>query len=169
MVRSSSDKLNLIKQYMDGGARSLMIPNVRSAAQASEIAGATHYAPMGVRGFASAQRANRFGRIKNYHTTEQDHQLLALQIECAAGVAEAAEIAAVDGADVLVIGPGDLSTNLKAMGKPTAEPVQAAFRKVIDARRYVKWGCRMLAVGTDLGLRIKAADRSVANFKDQQG
>ena len=94
-----------------------MIPNVRVAAQAREIVRATRYAPAGVRGFSVAHRANRFGRIKNYHATAHENQLLALQIECAEGVSNAAKIAAVDGVDALFIGPGDLSTNLGAMAK----------------------------------------------------
>ncbi len=183
LVRLPSDDVNLIKQFMDGGARSLMIPNVRSVEQARQIVRATRYAPDGVRGFSMAHRANRFGRIKGYHATAHEHVLLALQIECAEGVANAADIAAVEGVDALFIGPGDLSTNLEAMGNPGAEHVQDAIRQVIDATRaagkvagilapvkadadrYIEWGCRLVAVGSDLGLLANCADGQVASFK----
>ena len=97
-VRLPADDPNLIKQFMDAGARSLMIPNVRTAEQAAAIVSAMRYAPfVGIRGFSVGHRANQFGRIKDYHKQARDRQFLAAQIECEAGVRNAAEIAAVDG------------------------------------------------------------------------
>lgn len=182
VVRLPSDDATLIKQAMDIGARSLMIPNVRSAAQAGAIVAAMAYAPRGVRGFSVAHRANAFGRIAGYHANARAQQLLAVQIECAGGVENAAEIAAVEGVDVLFVGPGDLSTNLGAMGSPQAEHVQAAITAVreaaaaagkasgilapvkADAERYLAAGFTMVAVGSDLGLLARGADALLASF-----
>ncbi|TIT95700.1 MAG: 2-dehydro-3-deoxyglucarate aldolase, partial [Mesorhizobium sp.] len=124
VVRLPSDDPNLMKQALDVGARSLMIPNVRTPDQARAIVAAMTYAPGGFRGFSVGHRANAFGRIAGYHAKAREQQLLAVQIEDAAGVANAAEIAAVDGVDVLFVGPGDLSTNMGAMGNPGAAHVQ---------------------------------------------
>lgn len=182
-VRLPSDDPNLIKQMMDIGARSLMIPNVRTAGQAAAIVAAMRYAPDGIRGFSVGHRANAFGRIKNYHATARDQQLLAVQIECEKGVANAAEIASVPGVDVLFVGPGDLSTNMNAMGNPGAAPVQAAIAAVVqaaraqgkaagilapqqaDAERYLAAGFTMVAVGSDLGLLARGSDDLVARFR----
>lgn len=182
VVRLPSDDANLIKQYLDAGARNLMIPNVRTAAQAAEIIAATRYAPDGVRGYSTGHRANQFGRVKDYHANAHKNQLLVLQIECAQGVENAAEIAALDGADVLFVGPGDLSTNLGAMGNPNADHVQDAIRSVIeaagasgkptgilapvnaDADRYIKAGSTLVAVGADLGLLARGSDALMAKF-----
>lgn len=182
-VRLPSDDANLIKQFMDGGARSLMVPNVRTADQARAIVAAMAYAPGGIRGFSVGHRANAFGRIKNYHATARDQQLLAVQIECETGVANAAEIAAVPGVDALFVGPGDLSTNMGAMGNPGAAHVQAAIQAVLDAarakgkaagilapqqadaERYLKAGFTMVAVGSDLGLLARGSDDLVARFR----
>ncbi len=183
VVRLPSDDVNPIKQFMDGGARSLMIPNVRTEEQACEIVRAMRYAPEGVRGFSMAHRANKFGRIKGYHANAHESQFLAVQIECAGGVANSAQIAGVDGVDALFVGPGDLSANLAAMNDPGAAHVQDAIRTVIgnartagkaagilapvkaDAVRYIEWGCRMVAIGSDLGLLAKGVDALVADFK----
>lgn len=184
MVRLPSDDANLIKQFMDAGARSLMIPNVRGADQAGSITRAMRYAPMGgIRGYSVGHRANQFGRIKDYHANARERQFLAVQIECETGVANAAEIAAVDGVDALFVGPGDLSTNLGAMGNPNADHVQEAIAKVCaaaraagkpagilapqkaDADRYLAGGFTMVAVGSDLGLLARGADNLVASFK----
>ncbi|MDO9418367.1 HpcH/HpaI aldolase family protein [Pararhizobium sp.] len=182
VVRLPSDDANLIKQAMDIGARSLMIPNVRTADQARAIVGAMTYAPNGCRGFSVAHRANAFGRIAGYHAKAGERQLLAVQIECATGVANAADIAAVPGVDVLFVGPGDLSTNLGAMGNPGADHVQAAIASVqaaaaaagkasgilapvkADADRYIAAGFTMVAVGSDLGLLARGSDALVASF-----
>lgn len=184
-VRLPSDDATLIKQYMDIGARSLMVPNVRSAEQARRIVAAMAYAPAGgIRGFSVGHRANQFGRIKDYHQNARTHQLLAVQIECDTGVANAAEIAAVEGVDVLFVGPGDLSTNMGAMGNPNADHVQQAIETVhqaavaagkfagilapvkSDAERYLAQGFTMVAVGADLGLLARGADSLIASFRN---
>ncbi|MCB1341859.1 MAG: HpcH/HpaI aldolase/citrate lyase family protein [Pseudooceanicola sp.] len=182
-VRIPSDDPVLIKQVMDGGARSLMVPNVRTAEQAEAIVAAMSYAPAGFRGFSVGHRANAFGRIADYHANARDNQLLAAQIECAIGVENAAEIAAVPGVDVLFVGPGDLSANLGAMGNPNAPHVQEAIAAVLraarengkaagilaprqaDAKRYLEDGFTMVAVGSDLGLLARGADDLVARFR----
>lgn len=182
VVRLPSDDSNLIKQAMDIGARSLMIPNVRTSAQAQAIVAAMTYAPGGHRGFSVGHRANAFGRIKDYHANARTHQLLAVQIECETGVANAAEIAAIEGVDVLFVGPGDLSTNMGFMGNPNAPEVQKAIASVhqaarkagkasgilapvkADADRYLANGFTMVAVGSDLGLLARGSDALVASF-----
>ncbi|MEZ2330159.1 HpcH/HpaI aldolase/citrate lyase family protein [Mesorhizobium sp. RCC_202] len=183
VVRLPSDDPNLIKQALDVGARSLMIPNVRTADQARAIVAAMTYAPGGFRGFSVGHRANAFGRIAGYHAKAREQQLLAVQIEDEAGVANAAAIAAVDGVDVLFVGPGDLSTNMGAMGSPGAAHVQEAIASVrkaaaaagkasgilaavkADADRYLADGFSMVAVGSDLGLLARGSDALVASFK----
>lgn len=182
VVRLPSDDPVLIKQAMDIGARSLMIPNVRTAGQARAVVAAMSYAPAGIRGFSVGHRANAFGRIAGYHANARAQQLLAVQIECDVGVANAAEIASVPGVDVLFVGPGDLSTNMGAMGNPGAGHVQAAIASVqraaagagkacgilapakADADRYLANGFTMVAVGSDLSLLARGSDALIASF-----
>jgi len=183
VVRLPSDNPTLIKQALDIGGRSLMIPNVRTADQARAIVAAMSYAPGGFRGFSVGHRANAFGRIAGYHAKAREQQLLAVQIEDGTGVANACAIAAVDGVDVLFVGPGDLSTNMGAMGNPGAAHVQEAIASVCkaaatadkasgilasvqaDADRYLADGFSMVAVGSDLGLLARGSDALVASFK----
>ncbi|WP_192243507.1 HpcH/HpaI aldolase family protein [Mesorhizobium silamurunense] len=182
VVRLPSDDANLMKQALDIGARSLMIPNVRTADQARSIVAAMTYAPGGFRGFSVGHRGNAFGRIAGYHAKAREQQLLAVQIEDETGVANASEIAAVDGVDVLFVGPGDLSTNMGAMGNPGAAHVQEAIASVrraaaaagkasgilapmkADADRYLADGFTMFAVGSDLGLLARGSDALIASF-----
>lgn len=182
VVRLPSDDPVLIKQFMDVGTRSLMIPNVRTAEQARAIVAAMTYAPGGFRGFSVGHRANQFGRIASYHRQARSNQLLAVQIECETSVANASTIAAVEGVDVLFVGPGDLSTNMGAMGYPGADNVQKAIASVrqaaadagkasgilapvkADADRYLQDGFTMVAVGSDLGLLARGSDNLIASF-----
>ncbi len=173
----------LIKQYLDIGARSLMIPNIRSAEEAERVVAATRYPPDGFRGYSVASRANRYGRVPGYHARAHDYILLVLQIEDADGVAAAGEIAATDGVDNLFIGPSDLLANLGHMGNPGAAPVQAAIVKVVEAarhagvtsgilapveaeaKRYLDLGATLVAVGGDVGILAKNADALVGRFR----
>ena len=91
-------------------------------------------------------------------------------LACGAGVAAAAEIAAVDGVDCLFIGPSDLAAAYGHLGNPSHAEVQAAIAQVkaaadaagkptgilapaeADARRYLAQGIRFVGVGSDLGV-----------------
>jgi 4-hydroxy-2-oxoheptanedioate aldolase len=183
VVRVPSDDPVFIKQVMDGDARSLMIPNIRTADQARAAVAAVSYAPDGIRGFSVAHRANAFGRIKGYHPNARTEQFLSLQIECATGVQNAAAIASVPGVDCLFVGPGDLSANLGAMGNPGAAHVQEAIASVLaacrgagksagilapantDAERYLAQGFQTVAVGSDLGILARGTDDLVSRFQ----
>ncbi|MDL2403740.1 HpcH/HpaI aldolase family protein [Rhizobium mayense] len=181
VVRIPGNDPVTIKRYLDIGIRSLMFPNVQSVEEARAIVSATRYAPEGIRGFSVSQRANQYGRVKGYHARATEEIFLALQIETGVAVKAAKDIAAIDGVDAIFVGPGDLSADLGAMGNPLAGHVQEAINSVVsikegvstgilaprsdDARRYIEWGARMVAVGSDLGLLVNAADSLAAQFK----
>ncbi|GLU29824.1 HpcH/HpaI aldolase/citrate lyase family protein [Brucella sp. NBRC 12950] len=171
----------LIKQILDLGIRSLLFPNVQSVEEATAIVAATRYPPHGIRGYSAAQRANNYGRVKNYHLRAAEEIFLAVQIESAAAVEAAHTIAGIDGVDAIFVGPGDLSADMGNIGNPLADRVQQAIRSVLsanglaatgilapqtgDARRYIEWGATMVAVGSDLGLLVKNADMLAREFR----
>jgi len=181
VVRIPGNDPVVVKQYLDIGIRSLLFPNVQSVDEARAIVSATRYPPHGIRGFSMSQRANRFGRVGNYHARASDEILVAVQIETAKAVAAARDIAGVDGVDAIFVGPGDLSADMGSLGNPSAADVQEAIRSVVslkgaaatgilapraeDARRYIEWGATMMAVGSDLGLLVNAADALAAQFQ----
>jgi 4-hydroxy-2-oxoheptanedioate aldolase len=174
---------DLVKQYLDLGARTLVLPNIETADEARAIVSAVRYPGRGLRGVAGLQRANRWGRVPNYHREAERELCVLAQIESAAGVAQARAIAEVDGIDGLFVGPSDLAASLGHLGRPGEAEVQQAIEDVAkqlaeagkaggilalgadDAKRYIGWGYRMVGIGTDQGLLARASDELVARVR----
>lgn len=116
LVRPVNDDPALIKQLLDIGAQSLLVPMVESKDQAQRIVRATRYGPQGMRGVgASLARASGFGAIPDYVTTANAQICLILQVESRAGLAALDEILMLDGVDGVFVGPADLAAD---MGRP---------------------------------------------------
>ncbi|PCH98269.1 MAG: 2-keto-3-deoxy-L-rhamnonate aldolase [Rhodobacteraceae bacterium] len=171
VVRPPSDDRVLLKQYLDIGVQSLLVPMIESADQAREIVKSVSYAPKGVRGVGAAlARASNFNGIPDYLTTADAEICLLLQVENSIGVAALDEILAVDGVDGVFIGPADLAADMGYLGKPGAPEVQAvvvdALTRINKAGKasgiltsdpvliatYREMGVNFLAVGSDVGV-----------------
>lgn len=167
----------LLKQYLDIGFRTLLVPMVDSADQAAGVVSATRFPPRGIRGVASAtSRASGFGADTSYLHEAHERVTLIVQIESAAALADIDAIAAVDGVDALFIGPSDLAGSLGHLGNPGHAEVQSAIdhaRARIeaagkpagifalspqDARLRIEQGFRFISLGTDIGLLSKGAN-----------
>ncbi len=136
----------LIKQYLDLGARSLLIPLVESVEQASELARATRYPPDGVRGIGAAiARASRWNRRAGYLDEAAEEICLLVQVETKRGLDALEEIAGVDGVHGVFIGPADLAASMGHRGHPEHPEVQAAIEGAIS---------RTLALGTPVGILL---------------
>lgn len=176
VVRPVSGDPALLKQLLDLGARSLLVPMVDTAEQAQALVAATRYPPAGVRGVASALvRASRWGSRPDYLRQADGEVCLLLQVETVTGLENLAAIAATEGVDGVFIGPADLSASMGLIGQPGQERVQAAIREAAgtiraagkaagilattddDARRYRDWGYTFVALGVDLMLLRREA------------
>ncbi len=113
LVRIAYNEKALFKQALDAGADGIVVPFVNSADEATAAVAAMRYPPAGVRGVASSVRATRFGEnFAEYMENSYQRLVTVLQIETIQGVEAAPDIAAVDGVDVLFVGPNDLSFSL---------------------------------------------------------
>lgn len=131
VVRLRDDDPARIKQALDAGAQSLLIPMIESAEQARRALAATRYPPQGIRGVGSSlARASRFSAIPDYLKTAGDQICLILQIESRAGLAALDEILAISGIDCVFIGPSDLAADMGHLGNANHPDVRAA---VMDA------------------------------------
>jgi 4-hydroxy-2-oxoheptanedioate aldolase len=145
MLRVSSNDPVQFKRALDIGVEAVMVPNVSSAAEAAAAVAACRYPNAGKRGFAAPiLRAANFGlATADYVAKAADELLIAVQIETLAGAANAAEIAAVEGVDVVFIGPNDLSGDLGVLGQfehPDFTQAVAAIKAGVKAAGKVL-GC----------------------------
>lgn len=127
---------DLVKQYLDMGVRNLVLPNVETAEEAIAIVETARYpgaGRTGVRGVSGLQRANRWGRVPDYHRNVETDLCILAQIESARGVENASAIAAVEGLDGFFVGPSDLAASLGHMGQPTEPAVQQAIEQALAA------------------------------------
>ena len=172
----------LIKQYLDTGAHSLLIPMVEAGEQAQGLVAATRYAPHGIRGVASA-RASRWGGIGDYFSCANELVCLLLQVETRKGLENLDEIL-VDGVDGVFIGPSDLAASLGYLGNPghpeVVSTIESAIARIKDsgkaagiltadnalARRYIELGVTFCAVGIDTIMLAQAARALARKFKD---
>lgn len=140
-----------IKWSLDIGAAGIMIPYVETVAQAQEAISFMRYAPEGVRGVAGATRSSDFGLDFPAYFAEANQNLLAVaQIETGAAVENSRAIAAVDGVDVLFVGPMDLSTSLD-MPKRFADPeFLHILEKIAANARAEGKACGILLPSLDL-------------------
>ena len=125
----------MIKQLLDAGAQTLLVPMVESGAQARELVDAVTYPPHGIRGVGSAlARASDFAGIGDYLTTARTEICLLAQVENSEGMNALDDILAVDGLDGVFIGPSDLAADMGFIGQAGHEDVKAA---VLDAMRRI--------------------------------
>ena len=174
-----------IKQYLDLGFPTLLVPMVDSAEQARAVVAASRFPPVGVRGVASAtSRASGFGADADYLKRAGDRVGIIAQIESAAALEQVDAIAAVEGIDGLFVGPADLAASLGHLGNPRHPDVQAAIetaRQAItragkpagifaldaeDARARAKQGFAFISIGTDIGLIARGASALLASCAD---
>jgi 4-hydroxy-2-oxoheptanedioate aldolase len=183
IVRPPIGEVYLIKQLLDIGAQTLLIPMVESAKQAEQLVAAVRYPPRGVRGVGSAlARASQFNSLDRYLLTADEQICLLVQVESLAGLSNIDAIASTEGVDGVFIGPSDLAAAMGHIGNSSHPDVVAAIEKAIAAilaankaagilsadealaRRYLQLGATFVAVGTDVSLLGKGATNLANRF-----
>jgi 2-dehydro-3-deoxyglucarate aldolase/4-hydroxy-2-oxoheptanedioate aldolase len=170
IVRVTAAEYHFIARVLDLGAAGVMVPMVESCEQARWIVESAKYPPEGRRGaaFGVAHDDYTGGDIVTKMQAAIREQLLIAQIETARGVENVAEVAAVDGIDVLWVGHFDLTNSLGIPGQFTHPSFLGAVGRVLDAcrehgkisgfmasdaeagRALLAQGFRILAYGGDL-------------------
>lgn len=171
VVRTRDDNRAEIKQMLDIGAQTILVPMIESADQAKEVVRSMLYPPKGVRGVGAAlARASSYNGITDYLQTANDEVCLLLQVESLAGISALDDILAVEDVDGVFIGPADLAADMGYLGRPGAPEVQAVVNDALAriraagkaagiltsdqalAKGYAENGIEFLAVGSDVGV-----------------
>ncbi len=174
-----------IKRVLDAGATTLLVPFVQSAEEARRAVAATRYPPQGIRGMAGMSRGSRFGTTPDYLTTANAGMCVILQLETPQAVGQLEAIAAVEGVDAIFLGPADLSAAMGHVGQLTHPAVMAVLADAVQrchalakpvgivggtaemVAEYRALGFDFLAVASDLGLLMKAAQAASAALRAQ--
>ncbi|WP_347554148.1 HpcH/HpaI aldolase/citrate lyase family protein [Robbsia sp. KACC 23696] len=184
VVRTVNHDPSLIKQLLDIGATSLMVPMVETAEQASALVRAMRYPPHGFRGIGGGlTRATRWDGIPDYLARADASLCLTVQIESLAGLDHVDAIAKTEGVHGLFVGPADLSAALGHPGDASHAEVQTAIKRIIDAARgagkaagilapayddairYREWGASFVAVAIDIPQLRLGLTQTLARYK----
>lgn len=169
------------KRALDLGASGIMIPYIETAEDAARTVAYLRYPPQGQRGVAMSPRAAGFGADFETYFSQANRSLLAVtQIETGTAVKNAREIAAVDGVDVLFVGPLDLSISVGLPGRFEDPDYRAILSKVASTARdagkaagillssgqliemVYDMGFRFVAVGSDSGMVMQGMQNNRA-------
>lgn len=184
IVRPASKDPALIKQVLDIGAQTLLIPMVDTAEDASNMVKAIRYAPRGIRGVgASVARAARWGRIENYSAQVEEQLCLLVQVESVKGLQNLDAITKVEGVDGVFIGPADLSASMGHIDDAGHPEVKTAIENAIkhirslgkaagilvtdpeSAKHYLACGANFVAIAVDTMLMTKAMSDALTQVK----
>jgi len=168
IVRVESAERQRIHRVLDAGAEGVMCPHIDSTADARKVVDGLRYPPGGSRGVAKMVRASGFGKnFAEYYSNANENIVGVVQIETPEALRHLDEIAAIDGVDVLFIGPADLTMSLGIFGqfdhhlftdavKATVAAAQKAGKAAgilifnpDEYTRYYELGIRMIACGAD--------------------
>ncbi|WP_027142131.1 HpcH/HpaI aldolase/citrate lyase family protein [Mesorhizobium sp. WSM3626] len=131
MVRVPGHAPEAIQAALDSGAQGVLVPRVSTPAQAAMAVKASRYPPRGERGVGPGRAAGYGYRIPEYLAGANERTAVAIQVETVEGLANIDAIAAVEGVDVVFVGPGDLSVSIDAIGPKGAEKLADAIRRII--------------------------------------
>jgi 4-hydroxy-2-oxoheptanedioate aldolase len=178
IVRVPVNQPSTILRFMDTGAQGVHVPMVGSADEAEAVVRAVKYGPRGARGLAGVRAAQygQRGSLADYIARANQETMTLVHIETKEAVGEVRAIAAVDGIDVIFVGPTDLSHSLGSPGDPAQPAVQQAFDEIVQAvsgadvalgvlvsgiENALSWrerGARYLAIGIETILRRGSAE-----------
>jgi 4-hydroxy-2-oxoheptanedioate aldolase len=183
IVRAAWNDAVLIKRILDIGVQSVLIPFVENPEEARRAVAATRYPPAGIRGTAGSARASRYGRVADYLKKANEEICVLVQVETRGALDQIEAIAQVEGIDGVFIGPSDLAASIGHIGNMQHPEAQNAYEEAVrrltavgrpagiltpneeEARRYIDWGYRFVAVGADVGLLARNADALAKRFK----
>lgn len=183
VVRVVSGEVHRVKQLLDIGAKTLLVPMVDTAEQAGALVQATRYPPLGIRGVGSAVgRVSRWSARPDYLDVADSEVCLLVQAETVTALGNLDAICAVDGVDGVFIGPADLAASMGHRGRPGHPEVQSAIEQAMKtivasgkaagtltsdpalAHRYLALGCTFVATGVDVLLFANAARKLAVDF-----
>ncbi len=181
LVRPQSGERLRVGRALDLGAAGIVVPRLETAEQAREAVTFLRYPPDGQRGVALLTRGARLGAVGHGEVAYVNRDIVGIvQIETPSALREADDIAAIDGVDVLFVGPADLSHSLGVPGRFDDAGYLAALQSVVAACRahgkaagillydpasfgpHLEMGFTFVGLGADLSFVANGAKAALA-------
>lgn len=185
IVRVEGHERQRVHRVLDLGAEGIMFPRIKTLEEAQEAIKALYYAPEGERGVAKMVRATNFGlEFDEYFANQKKDILGVIQIETEEVLGSLDSIAAIEGVDVLFVGPMDLSMALGIFGQFDHPKFTAALEATAKAAakagktcgilltnanqipRYYKMGYRFFTLGADIGFINSGAQNTIKQLSE---
>ena len=184
-VRVPQIAYHLLARTMDAGALGVMVPNVKSAAEAREIVDAVKYAPLGKRGLGLGGALTGYRGVVPVEFMEYSNRntTVICQIESVEGVENAEAIATTPGVDVLWVGHFDLSQSMGIPGRFSDPRFLDGLKRVVDvcrthnlgagiqpgsieqAREWMEIGFNVISYSTDMAVYLAAMTQAVGQIR----
>jgi len=183
IARVPNGEYAIATRALDNGALGIVMPHVDTAAEAREVVNRLKYPPVGHRsmGGIGPHYGLRSASSREAASALNAASLTVVMLETPTAIANADEIAAVAGIDVLLMGTNDLCAEMGIHGEFDHERVVDAYRKLIGAAkkhgkfpgmggvytdalmsRYIEMGARFVLAGQDAGFMATAASQRSA-------
>jgi 2-dehydro-3-deoxyglucarate aldolase len=186
IVRLTSNHPDQIKRVMDAGATGVMVPMVKTAADAEAAVQAVYYPPRGQRGVGLARAQGYGARFQEYRRWLEDNAIVVVMIEHIDAVNAIDSILSVPGVDAYIIGPYDLSGSMGRPGELDYPEVQSAIKRVHEAgrrlgksggihvvepdldqlRHYIQAGFSFLVYGLDIRILDTVCRNHMQNIRE---
>lgn len=170
MVRPATREKAQLYRYLEDGAAGLMIPHVNTAEEARQLVKSVKFPPLGDRGLDGAGLDSNYlesSDVLAFADAANRETFLTIQIETPQAVENCEEIVAVEGVDIIFVGPGDLGLRYNQAGDKDGKMLEAAMERVAAAcaKHGKSWGC---PAGTPEAIRLRydQGARFLANFGD---
>jgi 2-dehydro-3-deoxyglucarate aldolase/4-hydroxy-2-oxoheptanedioate aldolase len=171
---------------LEAGAGGLMAARIESAAHAEEFMQWVKFAPRGIRGLNTSGYDALYGgkTLPQLAADSNRDSFVAIQIETLGALEDADAIAAIDGVDLLFVGPSDLSQELGILGQWEHDKLWSAYDRVAKAckkhgknwgtiavnpsfaKRTFDMGCRLLSFGIDAVMLRRGVEATKTSFKE---
>ena len=187
-VRIPQIQYHFIARTLDAGALGIMVPNVKSGAEAKSVVNASKYAPIGDRGVGLSAAHTDFKKVvpHEYMAYSNRNTTLICQIESKEGLGNIEDIATTPGIDVLWVGHFDLSQSLGIPGQFEHEKFLRAIQHVADiakkhglgagiqpnsigdANTWMNMGFNVISYGNDHLVYMNALKNAVDKLRSSQ-
>lgn len=147
LVRVNEPHYHLVSRLLDAGAQGIMTPRVETVEKVHKVLSASHYPPLGERGFSRLAAHLNYAEVDmaEYVAHANVNLVNLIQIETQAGVEAIDELITVPGVDGVIVGMDDLALSMGLAGQTNAPVVVGMLERIVNAcqQHHIPWGLHL--------------------------